>query len=284
MPESITRTEALKSGTIDAFFTPDIATIDELQAHPDIELAQTPTGGLRAINMHVDRAPFDNKDLRKAMQYAVDRDFVREATQFGLAVNMNDHPVWVNDPLYWADQPIIKQDIELAKEYLAKAGYPDGFEIDLHAGDMGQMLDMALAFSESVKDAGINVNVVNHDTSTFWEEVWINECCPFVTVTWGYRPAAEMIGVMLATGQVWNDSHYTNPRLDELLDMANATADVELKRQYLQEAQEILIDDAPNLYMMHVPSIIPHRTNIGGVRAAAGKSEIYMDEWYIKPE
>ncbi len=282
MPESITRLAALKSGAVDFVRNMPFSALEELRADPDIRVASASSGGLRGINMHVNRAPFDNKNLRKAMQYAVDRDFVREATQFGMGDNMNDQPVWINDPLYWKEQPIIKQDIAKAKEYLAMAGYPDGIDIQLHAADLLQMLDMALAFKESVAAAGINVEVVNTPARTFWTETWINECCPFVTVNWRGRPATALVEIMLRTGQAWNDSFYSNPRLDELLGLTNATADKVLQKEYLQEIQEMLIDDVPNLYLMHTPKILPHQARVKGVRVNLSPADHRFDEWWVE--
>jgi ABC-type transport system substrate-binding protein len=54
-------------------------------------------------------SPFADKNLRKAMQYAVDRDFVREAALFGRGSNANDHPVGINDQYYWDDQRNLRQ-------------------------------------------------------------------------------------------------------------------------------------------------------------------------------
>ena len=127
------------------------------------------------------------------------------------AIPANDHPVGINDQYYWDEQPIIKQDIAKAKEFLTAAGYPDGIDVVLNTSDFNQMQDVALAFKESVKEAGINVEVVPHDESTYWTAQWMNPCCPFVSSNWGSRPAFASINVQLKGGGVWNESFYNNP-------------------------------------------------------------------------
>ena len=193
----------------------------------------------------------------------------------------NDHLIGINDEYYWDEQPIIKQDIPKAMEFLAAAGYPDGFDITLHTSDIGQMLEVALAFKESVAAAGIRVEVSNENSTTYWEEYWMNPCCPFVTSFWGARPANETISLALRSDAVWNESYYNNPRLDELLDLANTEGDLAKRKESFREIQEMLIEDVPVLYLMYTPVIVAHRVRVQGVRAHSGLSETFIEDWWI---
>ena len=108
--ESVTRVEALKTGAIDAIFVPPIASLGSFAGNPDIRVAETPSSGVTVIDMHVgyshlqdnddfekfhgvDDSIFADKNLRKALQYAVDRKFIVEAAQYGRGAPANDHPV-----------------------------------------------------------------------------------------------------------------------------------------------------------------------------------------------
>ncbi len=298
MPEQVTRSEAIKTGAIDVVISPDIASLGALAGNPDIRIAETASAGVGVIDMHTgyshlqdndDFAKFHgvedpiwaNKNLRKAMQYAVDRKFVAEAALFGRGFPANDHPVGVNDQYYWDDQPIIEQDIERAKEYLAAAGYPDGIDVVLNTSDFSQMEDVALAFKESVQAAGIDVEIVSHDTSSYWTAQWMDPCCPFISSNWGARPANASINVQLRSGGIWNESFYNNPRIDELLDLASSEADFEKRKEYFREMQEILIEDVPVLYLTHNPVIVAHRSNIRGVSAHAALAHWLFEEWWV---
>ena len=300
MPEQVTRTEALKTGAIDVVPAPIISTLGSFAGNPEIRIAETPSAGVIVIDMHtayshlqgdednwakfqgLSDSIFADKNLRKAMQYAVDRSFIVDAVQFGRGSPANDHPVGVNDQYYWDAQPIVTQDIGKAKEYLAAAGYPDGVDVVLNTATIGQMQETALAFKESVAAAGINVEVTSHDASTYWEAQWMDPCCPFVTSQWGARPANAAIDVQLRSSTVWNESFYNNPRLDELLDLAASSPDLDKRKAYFQEIQEILIEDVPVLYLMYTPVIIAHRDNVGGVQAHAALAHWLMEEWYVK--
>ena len=110
----------------------------------------------------------------------------------------------------------------------------------------------------------------------------MDPCCPFVTSQWGARPANAAIDVQLRSSTVWNESFYNNPRLDELLDLAASSPDLDKRKAYFQEIQEILIEDVPVLYLMYTPVIIAHRDNVGGVQAHAALAHWLMEEWYVK--
>ncbi|GIS64631.1 MAG: hypothetical protein CM1200mP3_08790 [Chloroflexota bacterium] len=84
-----------------------------------------PSAAVRNLVMDTrEGSVFHEKKCReKAIQYAIDRDFVRKAVTYGYGANANDHPIGQLDPMYWADQPVINQDIELSRSYLKAAGY-----------------------------------------------------------------------------------------------------------------------------------------------------------------
>ena len=300
MPEQVTRIEALKTGAIDVVLEPAFESLGALAGNPDIRIATTPSAGVTVIDMHTsyahvqgsddhaavqgaDESIFANKNLRKALQYAVDRDFVAEAALFGRGAPANDHPVGINDQYYWDEQPIIKQDVAKAREYLEAAGYGDGVEINLDTSDFSQMLDLAEAFKESVEaaDIGISINITAHDSSAYWTAQWMNPCCPFVTSAWGARPANAAISVQLRGSGVWNESYYNNARLDELLDLAAGEADFEQRKDYFGEMQEILIEDVPVLYLAYIPVMHAHRANIKGIQAHAALSHWLFEEWWV---
>ena len=172
------------------------------------------------------------------------------------------------------------QDIDKAKEYLAAAGYPDGIDLTFDTMEPAGLLNMALAFKESVAAAGINVEVVNHPRDTYWTEVWL--VTPFNAVRWGGRPASQALSLPLRSTSDWNESHWNNPRFDELLDLALTELDFQQRKAYYQEIQELLIELAPTSTVMYSPNITAHRNHVFGVRAFPGPHTFYRDWWIEK--
>ena len=297
MPEVTTRIEALRAGAIDVGTVEDLSQVQWFEDHPDIRVKETPTASVRNLTMD-NREPgmyahpqdadkmieagsvFHDINLRKAIQYAYDREFVRDATLFGKGFVGNDHPVGLQDQYYWEGQTQIVQDIDKAKEYLAAAGYPDGIDLTFDTMEPGGLLNMALAFKESVSAVGINVEVVNHPRDTYWTEIWL--VTPFNAVSWGGRPASQALSLPLRSTGDWNESHWINPRFDELLDLASGELDFQKRKDYYREIQEMLIELVPTTTTMYVPTVTAHRNHVFGVRAFPGPHTFYRDWWIEK--
>ncbi|HBD83333.1 MAG TPA: hypothetical protein DC056_04930, partial [Dehalococcoidia bacterium] len=72
MPEMTSRVEAIKSGAIDFLFAPSFGALDQLADNPNVVIKEAASAGVRVVDFHTDTEPYNNKDLRKAFQYAVD--------------------------------------------------------------------------------------------------------------------------------------------------------------------------------------------------------------------
>ena len=186
MPEVTTRIESMRAGAIDYGELEDLSQVQWFEDHDRINVKQIPTAQIRNLVMD-NREPgmyvrpgskdetdlveggsvFHDKNLRKAIQWSYDREFVRDATFFGYGFTGNDHPVGLQDQYYLEGQTQIDQDIDKAKEYLAAAGYEDGIDLTLNTFEHANLLNMALAYKESASLAGINVEVVFHTTESF---------------------------------------------------------------------------------------------------------------------
>ena len=134
MPELTTRMEALRAGALDYGGVEDLSQLQWFQDHDRFGVIAIPTGALRNFPMD-NREPgmylrpgstdetdlieggsvFHDKNLRKAVQYGYDRQFLADAGLYGAGVIANDHPVVSFDQYYWEDQVQVERDIERAK-------------------------------------------------------------------------------------------------------------------------------------------------------------------------
>ena len=300
MPEVTTRIEALRAGATDYGSIEDLSQIQWFEDQDRILVKQIPTASIRNMTMD-NREPgmyirpgstdetdlieggsvFHDKNIRKAVQYSYDRQFVKDAALFGTGFIANDHPVATcRTSTTMRTRSQVDQDIAKAKEYLAAAGYPDGIDIELDAMEPGGLLNMALAFKESAAAAGINVTVNNHPRDTYWTEIWL--VTPFNSVSWTGRPASQALSLPLRSTGDWNESHWTNARFDELLDLALTELDFQKRKDYYQEIQEILIEEVPTTYAMYTSTVAAHWNHVFGVRLHPYTHWFYQDWWIEK--
>jgi peptide/nickel transport system substrate-binding protein len=157
----------------------------------------------------------------------------------GHAIVTCDNPVKANDP-YRADIDC-PQDIEGAKKLLADAGYPDGIEFDLHTSNLeANMVRFAEVYQQQVAKAGIKVNIVMDPADGYWDDVWMKETV--VVTSWDERPADQILNEAYRSGSSWNESYFSNPEFDALLDKARAELDFEKSKQAMVDAQRMLFE------------------------------------------
>ena len=299
MPEVTTRIESLRAGATDFGGIEDLSQLEWFEGQDNILVKQIPTGALRNFTMD-NREPgmylrpgsedetdlieagsvFHDKNLRKAIQYGYDRNFVAETGLYGAGIIANDHPVVSFDQYYWEDQVQVNQDIERAKGYLAAAGYPDGIDLTLDVMENCELLSAGLAFKENLAEIGINVEVVNHPRDTYWTEVWL--VTPFNGACWGGRPASQALSLPLRSTGDWNESHWNNPQFDEWLDAALTELDFQKRKDYYARIQELLIEEVPTTYTYFVPNVSAHWNHVYGVKLHPYFHIFYQDWWIEK--
>ena len=276
IPEAATRAEALKSGDVDLVYLLEPQSIPSIEAHPDTMVLETASLGGFLLEMDTQAPPFDNKLVRKAMQAATDRVAIIQATLQGRGGVGSDHPVAPSDPRFAAQYAPPAYDPDLARSLLEQAGYPDGLDVTLFTADVGPgMIELAVAFKESVKPAGIRVDVQRVSADGFWDGVWGVE--PFtVAYFWG-RSNPDVVLNELYQSE-WDATNYDNPTWDELLIKARGQ-DLEGQKETYAEIQRILIDDVPRIVPAFMPLLYGSRTNVRGVDVHPLAWAILQDGW-----
>ncbi len=233
---------AFASGQIDMNYRTSVEQIPAMERIPGIVVHSTTTAQCGVARMKVTEAPFDNKTLRQAMQAAIDHERLLEVAYQNRGVAGEDHHVSPAHPAY-APLPKLKQDYELARKLLADAGYPDGIELEFVCVNAPQWEPSTCqAIVEMLKPAGINVNLRVAPGEIYWPD-W--DKWPFSFTSWTHRPlGTQVLNLGYRTGAVWNETSYSNPEFDRLLDQANATVDVDERRRIMEQLERIMQDDA----------------------------------------
>ena len=105
--------------------------------------------------MNVSREPFDKLEVRQAIAKVIDRQPIVDSAVFGAGTATNI----LFPASYWAgfESEIPAPDIEGAKELLAQAGFPDGFDTEIHSWAQYPFLsNAAIVIQEQLKQVGIN--------------------------------------------------------------------------------------------------------------------------------
>ncbi len=265
-PEPTTRQAALRNGQVDWIEVPPPDAIPSLrQAGFQIVLRSYPHNWAYSLNLR--KAPWDNKLVRQAANYAIDRvglckSLLSDTCIPELGVVYPAHP-WFGNP-----KQRYEYDPAKAKELLRQAGY-DGKEkrvkssMLISTSGSGQMLPLAMNefVQENLREVGIDLELVPIEWNVMIQR--------FLQ---GFQHAdnANLGGINISLhfiephGALMRRFHsaytppkstnimlYANPEVDRLLEAAEASFDAQAQDRFLAQAHEIIVDDAPWVFIVH---------------------------------
>ena len=233
---------ALASDQVDCNYRTSIEQVETHRAIPNLTVYDTLTAQCGVARMRVTEKPFDNKLLRQAIQACVDNEEVLRIVYQGRGAVGEDHHVAPIHPEY-ADLPRLKQDYDLAKKLLAEAGYPDGIKltIDCVANPTWEQ-NACKALREMCLPAGIDIAINVMPGGTYWDR-WMST--PFGFTSWTHRAlGTQVLNLAYRSGVAWNETDYSNPEFDKLLDKAGGILDPEQRKVVMADIEKILQDDA----------------------------------------
>ena len=241
IPENSARLIALQTGEVDVCLYPSSIEVSYIADDPNLKLVQLDSNGTIYLGLNCKSELFSNQKLRQAISLAVNRDEIIAAAVNGLGTPTRTW--WANIPSRYDGFEGHEQDLEKAKELMAEAGYPDGF--DMTIAITSAQKSEAEILQMQFKQIGINVKLDEMDSSGFSaylaqgnHDAWI----------WGYSFSSYSDNMRNAyyTGLSGSTrAQFSNDRIDELFDLAVAETDETVRSQYYQEIQEIAAEECP---------------------------------------
>jgi peptide/nickel transport system substrate-binding protein len=183
----------------------------------------------RELSMRNDMAPFNNKYVRQAIAYTLDRPAIVQALFKGFAGVGNDSPP---APAFAATvgPPAVPQrakNLKLAKELLAKGGVPNGFSTPLLTETLGELPHFAQIIKQSASQIGVDINLTVETSSKYYGQAvfgksdWLDG--KMSLVDYGARAVpniflqAPLQSPSAKTGQgAWNAARFSNATYDKL--------------------------------------------------------------------
>lgn len=234
---------AIASKQVDGIYLLDLTTLKAAKSIPGVKVESIPSCQTGCIRMKVNKKPFDDVRIRRAVQKCADTKRILKIAHQGLGIEAEHHHVASIHPEYFK-LPEFKQDIAGAKKLLADAGYPNGIDIECTVGNTDGVWeqDAVAVLKEDCAKAGINLKMNVVPSAKYWD-VWTK--VPFGLTAWTHRPLGVMVlSLGYRSGVPWNETSYANPAFDKALDEAEAILDVEKRRAKMEKVEKILQDDA----------------------------------------
>jgi oligopeptide transport system substrate-binding protein len=214
------------------------------------------------------RPPFDDPKVRQAFSLAVDRRQYVDVLYSGAALPASGlYPPGL--PGRREGMPGQVYDPDAARALLAESEYASAFPaIKVTDAGYGSYVspDVAALADMWKRALGITIRVENLQPEKFWDEIGAGNRGQIWTSGWcaDYPDPENFADVLFHTGAGYNEGEYSNPALDTLLETARTETDPVQRIQMYQQAEDIIIADAPAIFMAHSLSYVLVKPYISG--------------------
>ena len=205
------------------------------------------------LGLNCSKKPFDNKLLRKAMNYAIDREKILR-TLFEGRGRLASGPV-PNMLRKWNAPAPYEYNPAKAKELLRAAGYPDGLEVNFYITADNEVVDIAEVIQSYLKDVGIKANIKQLEWSAYKEAINKGETDMFWLGWFADYPDPENFLFPLFhsanLGPAGNRARYKNPKVDSLIEAGQHAYTMKERDMYYERAENMIVADAAWVFFWH---------------------------------
>ena len=234
---------AIASRQVDGLYEASITQYAALEALDHVTIHAAETAQTAVARMQPIHKPFDDARVRRAMRLALDPEKLLRIGHLGLGAPGEHHHVAPVHPEYFP-LPRLRQDPAAARALLAEAGYSDGFATEIACKkDPAWELITVQAMVEMWKAIGVDCRIRVMPSSQYWD-IWTE--APFAFTPWTHRPLAVMLlALAYRSGAPWNESRWSDGRMDRLLTRAEATLDIAARRRVMAEIETLMQEEGP---------------------------------------
>jgi peptide/nickel transport system substrate-binding protein len=277
--EGSVRAIELETGAIDIAYTLEPRDALRARQRSDLTMAEIETLTTAYIGFNATKAPFDDARVRQAINMAVDAATIVDVIYEGFGFPATS-PI---SSQVFGSNPSLKPytyDVEAAKALLAQAGYANGFSTSLWTNNNPLRIQIAEIVQAQLADLNIKVDVQVLEWSTYLADTAAGLHDMFilgwVTVTADADYGLYALFHSSNFGSAGNRTFWSSDRVDELLDLGRSEADPAKRLAYYYEAQEIINEQAPWIFLNTSIEANATRNNVTGFQPhPAGHHRLY---------
>jgi peptide/nickel transport system substrate-binding protein len=268
------RLTELLTGSLDLIVGTPPDFVAQLEGNPKVTLLRQVGAHVWYLGMNNQKKPFDDKRVRQALNYAVNKEAIVRDVLKGTG-SLSRGPVL---PGTWGADTGLKPypyDSERAKKLLAEAGYPNGFSTTLWVPESGSGMQSPVAMStviqSNLKAVGVYVALQTFEWGTYLTKLRTKEQELFALSWMAGNEDPDMVMYPLLHSTQWtpdgpNRALYKNTAFDELLHQARLTTDQAKRADLYRQAQRILVDDPPWIFIDHEIQTAAHTKRVQGFK------------------
>ena len=248
-----TRVAALLSGEIDIVTDAPVQDLNRISSSAGHKVESTPQ--MRTIFLGMDQAadqlrsgntgdnPFKKKEVRQALYQAIDIEAIKSKVMRGLSEPAGIITFPGVTGYTKALDKRLPYDVDAAKQLLADAGYPDGFEVELRCPNDRYVNDEAIctAVVGMLGKIGVKVNLFAQTKSKHFKELKDDQG-DFYMLGWGVPTLDShyVFHYLYETGASWNKVNFSNADVDAAIRVMEGEVDLDKRNAAIAKAWEIV--------------------------------------------
>lgn len=286
VPDAITQALELEKGSGDVEVNSlPMDALPELARRPDMVINAQPGTQIQYIAFNLRDPVLSDVRVRQAIAYSIDRDTIIRALLHGHARPAASllpaaHWAWTDDVAHYNYNPA------RAEQLLDAAGYPrhvDGTRLRLTfkmSTDEDTRL-LAAVMQQQLARVGVVLVLRSNEFATFYADV-TRGAFQMYSLRWiGGNEQPDIFSYAFSSARFppkgANRSHYSNPRVDALLDDATASTEMSHRRVDYAEVQKTLANDLPAFNLWYKDTVVVHNRRLAGVVPSPSGSFTFLE-------
>ena len=236
--------------------------IESLEASEEVELGRVPSNDYWYFAANQARKPFDDKRVRQALAFAIDREAITEAAKFGAATpNQTAIP---EASTFYTDYAPYERDPEKARQLLKEAGAED-LQVELMVtNEFPETVQAAQVLSSQWKEIGVSTKIRTLDFAAWLDEQGKGNFDVFMLGWLGNLDPDDFYYAQHHSKGPSNFHKYKNPEVDKLLDEARQETDEARRKELYDQAVKLIVDDASYVYLYNPEVVQAWRSEVQG--------------------
>jgi peptide/nickel transport system substrate-binding protein len=265
------RLTQLRAGQLD--FTVDLAPDQKAEIERDANLSviNRPSFNVGYLALNPSYKPLSDGRVRQAIAHAINQAAIVKSFWQGSA---ESSPHFIPKALDWARSQTIKDyeySPQKAKQLLAQAGFPKGFDLDLWYMPVSRPYfptpkPIAEAFAADLKAVGIRVNLKTKDWTAYLADRRKSPGYQSFMLGWtgDYGDPDTFLYAHFGPGSTTDIGNWKNPQVFEWLDQARAVSDRATRAKLYRQIDEVLHREVVRLPIVHSEPLLVSRKSIQG--------------------
>jgi peptide/nickel transport system substrate-binding protein len=288
--EDASRLVQLQAGQLDLVpaLPPDLAA--KAKADSNLGLIQKLGNHIWWVTLNTHEKPFQDKRVRQAMNYAIDKQAIVKSVLAGLA-EISPTFGYPGSPYFDSNIQPYPYDPDKAKSLLADAGYADGFSTVFLVPQSGSGMiaptQIATVMQSQLAQVGVKAQIQVLEWTSYLSSYFAGLDKPQAgmgQMSWmvpSSNPGMYVNELLIGNGGL-DAGYYDNPDVNKLLLQARATTDENQRADIYKQAAKIVADDAPWIFMFYAYNLVASNKKVQNIVLNPDYNNLHLERVWIK--